>query len=67
MINSQELRFNSRTEEKLAIKIDSVITILDGLNVYEKYFVLRNLYFVFLDTCQEEGVILNKRGENGKQ
>ena len=64
MIIRQEMKFGVKTEEKLARKIDAIIGVLEGLNVYEKNFVLRNLYLVFLDTCQKEGIILNKRGEN---
>lgn len=64
MTNEYKRRFDIKNEEKLARKIDTIIDVLDGLDVYEKYFVLRNLYFVFLDTCQKEGIILNKRGED---
>lgn len=64
MKSNKEEAFKVKSEEKLARKIDTMIGVLEGLNVYEKYFVLRNLYSVFLDTCQKEGIILNRRGEN---
>lgn len=43
-------------------KSDEIIDSLNGFTVLEKYIIISNLYFSFLDIAKKEGIILDDKG-----
>lgn len=51
-----KIDFDEKHKEELSKYANKIIKLLNNLNVGEKYVVIKNLYFSFMDTCKEENI-----------